>query len=224
VLACSALPSCSTLGEATRAARRRNAVFVIHLLKRTYFASGLVDGLLYVIGGTGRVDNGPGNLLGSSEFKSLVEIYGSTRATSRGAPSRSSVRVGDQIYVFGGSTIGVPVERSILTYNKTSNSWSAKAPMPNERLQVDCITADGAVYLVGGYSTVRGEMVNEIERYDPCVETWSSPTRLNTPRLELSGDCWQANHHDGRYESPRQHVGRWLRSWTPKDFERPHST
>ena len=30
------------------------------------------------------------------------------------------------------------------------------------------------------------EMVDAIERYDPFVETWSSPTRLKTPRSGLS--------------------------------------
>ena len=29
-------------------------------------------------------------------------------------------------------------------------------------------------------------MVDAIERYDPFVETWSSPTRLKTPRYGLS--------------------------------------
>ena len=52
---------------------------------RADFASAVVNGLLYVIGGYGQVDNGPGNL--SGEFKSHVEIYDpATDRWSTGAP------------------------------------------------------------------------------------------------------------------------------------------
>jgi N-acetylneuraminic acid mutarotase len=146
-----------------------------------------VNGLLYVIGGGGEVDNGPGR---GSELKSHVEIYDpATDRWSTGAPlptALSQVRacvVGDQIYVFGGTSVTGAFERSILTYNPTSNAWSAKSPMPNERVGFECVVVDDAVYLVGGseFQPVLRPS-GRIERYDPFVETWSSPTRLSTAR------------------------------------------
>jgi N-acetylneuraminic acid mutarotase len=158
---------------------------------RAHFASAVVNGLLYVMGGYGRVDNGPGIFDG--ELKSHVEIYDpATDRWSTGAPLPTALAHGqacvfsNQLYVFGGGSISGAWERSILTYNTTSSSWSAKSPMPNIRVGFACAVVDGAAYLVGGYRLGPAEMVDEIERYDPFVETWSSPTRLKTPRYGLS--------------------------------------
>jgi N-acetylneuraminic acid mutarotase len=156
---------------------------------RTGFVSAAVNGLLYVIGGVGLIGDGPGPAYGiSAETKSHVEIYDpATDRWSTGAPlptlqfSQTACVVGDQIYLFGG-TSGGPYERSILTYNTASNSWSAKSPMPNTRISSACAVVDGAVYLIGGNATSQAEPLDAIERYDPFVETWSSPTRLKTPR------------------------------------------
>jgi hypothetical protein len=42
---------------------------------------------------------------------------------------------------------------------------------------------DGVAYLIGGagYAPDFSDF-GPVERYDPFVETWSSPTRLQTPR------------------------------------------
>jgi N-acetylneuraminic acid mutarotase len=158
---------------------------------RADFASAVVNGLLYVIGGYGQVGNGPGNLDG--ELKSHVEIYDpATDRWSSGAPLPTPLRLGhacvlsDQIYLFGGQSEGSVWERSILTYNPTSNAWSAKTPMPRTRVAFACAIVDGVAYLTGGYARGPAEMIDEIERYDPFVETWSSATRLKTPRYGLS--------------------------------------
>lgn len=157
---------------------------------RTYFASAVVNGLLYVMGGYGRADNGPG--AGPGEMKSHVEIYDpATDRWSIGASlptARMSARacaVGNVIYVFGGNA-GNGEETQILAYDTIANSWTAKSPAPNVRIDFDCVTADGAVYFVGGYSGGPATPLSTIERYDPFVETWSSPTRLNTPRFALT--------------------------------------
>ena len=158
---------------------------------RSNFASAVVNGLLYVIGGSGRTDNGPGVCF-DCEHKSHVEIYDpTTDRWSTGAPLPTALSNGkacvfsDQIYIFGGASISSPHERFIFTYNTTSNSWSAKSPMPTTRYYFACAAVDDKVYLLGG-STPDAVTVDTIERYDPFVETWSSPTRLKTPRLALS--------------------------------------
>jgi len=160
---------------------------------RVDFASAVAGGLLYVIGGSGLVGDGPGGMGGEYELKRHVEIYNPvTDRWSTGAPLPYALVGGqtcvfsNQIYVFGGMSAGSVYERSILTYDTTSNSWSAKSPMPDLRFGFACAVVDGAAYLVGGYGRGVAEMVNDIARYDPFVETWSSPTRLKTPRYELS--------------------------------------
>jgi N-acetylneuraminic acid mutarotase len=148
--------------------------------------------LLYVIAGYGQVGDGPG--LPGGELKSHIEIYDpATDRWSTGAPLPTALAhgracvFGNQIYVFGGSSVA-GWERSIFTYNTTSNSWSAKSPMPNTRYTFECVTVDSAAYLVGGFGLAGGggSINGTVERYDPFVETWSSPTRMQTPRYSLS--------------------------------------
>ena len=157
---------------------------------REGFASAVVNGLLYVIGGIGEVDNGPGDVGSADELKSHVEIYDpATNSWSTGTPlpmalvSARACVFGNDIYVFGGGS-DARLERSILTYNTTSRSWSAKAPMPNARSTFACVAVDGAAYLIGGFGLT--SIFGTVERYDPFVETWSSPTRLQTPRYSLA--------------------------------------
>jgi Kelch motif protein len=160
---------------------------------RTRFASAAVNGLLYVIGGSGQIGNGPGSMGNSVETKSHVEIYDpATNSWSTGAPmptalseSRACV-VGTQIYVFGG-TNGTNYQPSILMYNTASSSWTAKSPMRITRYAFDCATVDGKVFFVGGFEfSPTGTIIGPVERYDPFVETWSTPSRLQTPRYTLS--------------------------------------
>ena len=75
---------------------------------RTGFASAVVNGLLYVIGGRGQVGDGPLSVT-ADDHKSHVEIYDpATDRWSTGAPLPTAIRggqacvVSDQIYVFGG--------------------------------------------------------------------------------------------------------------------------
>jgi len=161
---------------------------------RAHFASAVVNGLLYVIAGYGRADNGPGQ--GGGEMKSQVEVYDAAADRWSTTASLPTARMGaracavdNEIYVFGGTTGNGPAETQILTYNTLSNSWTAKSPLPEGRIDFDCVTINGAVYFVGGYSASTGPAtpLSTIERYDPFVETWSSPTRLNTPRFALTG-------------------------------------
>jgi hypothetical protein len=59
--------------------------------------------------------------------------------------------------------------------------------MLHARYAFECVTVDGAVYFLGGFGLPPvGSINGPVERYDPFVETWSSPTRMHTPRYQLS--------------------------------------
>jgi N-acetylneuraminic acid mutarotase len=162
---------------------------------RRAFASAVVDGLIYVIGGEGEDGDGPGTNDAPDEQKSHVEVYDpETDTWSTGAPmpvalapDNQACVVSDQIYIFGGRTLDNPSDRSILVYDTTANSWSAKAPMRVARAAFTCAVVDGAAYLLGGRAA-DGKASDVVERYDPFVETWSNPTRLPTARSSLSAE------------------------------------
>jgi N-acetylneuraminic acid mutarotase len=163
---------------------------------RNVFATAVVNGLIYVIGGRGAVGDGPGvQYSGPRELKSHVEIYDpTTDSWSAGAPMPFGLEprnqacvVSDEIYIFGGESLATDFDTSILVYDTTSNSWSAKAPMRNGRVDFACVVVDGAAYLLGGRDASNKD-VDIVERYDPFVETWSNPTRLPSSRFHVSAE------------------------------------
>ena len=157
---------------------------------RYEFASAVVGGKIYVIGGVGQLDDGPWSGLDWTT-KSHVEVYDpATDRWSSGAPlpmplgSSQACVLSDKIYVFGGRNVLAPgSEAFVLTYDPAANSWSAKSPMKNPREALVCVVVGDAAYLLGGSSSAGSWDL--VERYDPLLETWTSVTRLPTGRYWL---------------------------------------
>ena len=164
--------------------------------KPTYryeFASAAVNGKIYVLGGTGQIDDGPSNGKTWSR-KDYVEIYDvATDSWSTGAPAPMPFSATSHgclhdgvIYIFGeetGDFAVYSVDPSVLAYDTTTNSWSAKTPLPSGRSGATCVTVGNQIYLAGGRAPLA---LDVLERFDPLQQTWSSPTRLPTARYWMS--------------------------------------
>jgi N-acetylneuraminic acid mutarotase len=156
------------------------------------YTSAVVNGKLYIIGGTGGTQPDP---VPDGDFlpRDNVDIYDpALDAWSKGHPAPTPLETwsdscvfGGEIYVFGGiPSLGSMPEKFVWTYNPVQDSWSAKSPMTSPRQQVTCVEVGEDFYLLGGIlGRETGTPVDTVERYSPLRQTWSSPTRLPTPRL-----------------------------------------
>ena len=129
--------------------------------------------------------------------RSLVD----RRAASHGAHGGSSLRGRRSDLRVRGPRASAPSSGRSLTYNTTSNSWSAKSPMPNARYAFDCVgrrrccvprgrirsSARGDRRHDRALRPVRGDMVLSDSPEDSALRTVRACRR-------------QANHHDGRYD------------------------
>ena len=157
---------------------------------RTNAATAAVNGKLYVLGGSGTIDDGPWALNKPGTGKSHVEIYdpasnswttGQAAPMSFGTVNESCVH-GDSIYVFGPETDS-GASGLVLKYDTAANTWSATAPMREPlRRGASCSAVDGAFYIAGGQAGYGAEWLDLVERYDPLQQSWTSPTRLPNRR------------------------------------------
>ena len=155
-------------------------------------ASAAVNGKLYITGGTGTIDDGPWGPNKPWSLKSHVEIYdpvSNSWTTGQAAPmpfdaNNESCVHGDSIYVFGPETDGVGLSGLVLKYDTAANTWSATAPMREPyRRGASCAAIDGAFYIAGGEIGFGTGVLDLVERYDSLQQSWASPTRLPTRRM-----------------------------------------
>jgi len=155
---------------------------------RTGLAVGVVNGILYAVGGS-ITHFGVG---GYTEFLSTVEAYNpSTNSWTTKAPlptPRGELTVGvvDGIpYALGGHRSQTePTLDTMDAYDPVRNVWTAKAPMPTPRGGHAVGVAKGTLYAVGGWGTTTGP-TGLVEAYDPTTNTWTTKTPMPSPRVAL---------------------------------------
>ncbi len=146
---------------------------------RGYHSANVVDGRIYVIGGS-RWAPGSGSIL-------TVEVYEPTTDTwtqegdmpaSRSAGFTSVVD--GKIYGFGGYG-----RRRVDEYDPVTDTWTEKANMPTYRTALSTSTLDGKIYAIGGYVPgVSGYPgVATVEVYDPATDTWTTAPDMPTGRF-----------------------------------------
>ena len=167
---------------------------------RTGFATSVVNGKVFAIGGNIQLERGEFGDLSAS----TVEMYDpetdtwEQKANMPTARSGVSVSVVDgKIYAIGGSkvkTIQVPRGfnseseelATVEMYDPATDTWTQKADMPTRKKTMTCVV-DGKIYAIGGWLTTNEKPhLETVEVYDPATDTWAKAQSMNCARCSAA--------------------------------------
>lgn len=195
---------------------------------RSDFSTCVVDGKIFVIGGSLRLKM---DEYGDQSL-STVEMYDPETDTWEGKTNMPTVRsnvsisvVDGKIYAIGGSKLkkyqvprgfGTESEElpTVEMYDPTTDTWTQKTDMPTPRKTKTCVV-DGKIYAIGGWSTDSEQShLETVEVYDPATDTWAKAQSMNHARCSaaisvvngeiyaIGGIGWPPNRDpSGRYLS-----------------------
>ncbi len=99
--------------------------------------------------------------------------------------------VGGFIYAIGGRQqtrgpcSGSPLA-AVEKYNIATDSWTAVAPLPSARSDLAAMAVGGKIYVFGGCSGSPGQLLEDVDVYDPRTDRWSqAPEDLPAPRASF---------------------------------------
>ncbi|KAK3103013.1 hypothetical protein FSP39_015766 [Pinctada imbricata] len=140
-----------------------------------------LDGKLYVAGGTGNtVDNMPGSILSSVECYDPHTNRWSTKHDLRfGRCHANLVKASGRLYLCGGATRTFTRMESTLSsvgvldvYDQERDVWIPIAQMSTPRHNAGCTVVDDKIYIIGGVSTVRNQILQSVECFDVINDVW----------------------------------------------------
>ena len=137
-------------------------------------AVGVIDGKIYVAGGTG-----PGMMQNELEYYDPPNNHWVVRAPMNIPRNHTAGAVIDgKFYVVGGrGSAAAPTALEV--YDPVMNSWTTLAPMPTGRSGIAAAAVNGQLWVFGG------ELPNlhpEVEVYNPISNTWRRLANMPTPR------------------------------------------
>ena len=149
--------------------------------RRMPFATAVVDGKIYLIGGT-RIEVKDGVFAGKA-ITGLVEVYDpltdrwEKRADMPTAQSGSDAVVVDgKIYVLDGE--GVP---RIEEYNPKTDQWHRLPDMPMFKDGFSTVAVDNEIYTIGGFNNEH-KHTDAVDVYNPTVDKWRKIEPLTIPK------------------------------------------
>lgn len=158
---------------------------------RSEFATGLLDGRLYRIGGWH-----------GAEFATChwYDIAADTWDTGASMPAaRRSLHhqdTADGTYVYAaGGQLGSAVT-TLYRYDPNGDTWDTMAALPAARQMGACIHVDGSLWYLGGSDGSPGSFCDTLWRYDIAGDTWHtahefmSITRRDAPAVHHNGTIY----------------------------------
>ena len=176
--------------------------------QRAAFATAVVEGKIYLIGGTlfehargvERPELGPGIWRGPFGM-SLVEVYDPETNTWQRLTDMPTVRSGakaavvaGKIYVLAGDVgkdnrhVNLKTLKVVEMYDPETDTWVRKQDMSRRRMAFGIGVVAGKLYAIGGNVHVGDKKPEEpgrvdlVEVYDPATDTWSKRADMPTRR------------------------------------------
>jgi N-acetylneuraminic acid mutarotase len=160
---------------------------------RTGAEAAVVNGIVYVIGGSQRYNTSDTGFSYMSSnpneaYDPATDTW--TQKTPMPTPREGLAAAAFQgkIYCFGGRNVSK--DYSISTnlnevYDTETDSWETKTPMPTARSGLKANEVGGKIYLIGGWIESESSSItdksNKAEIYDPGTDTWTTGSQIPTP-------------------------------------------
>ncbi|XP_056145982.1 kelch-like protein 23 [Lampris incognitus] len=86
-----------------------------------------------------------------------------------------SVSLDNKLYLVGGQTAIADC------YDLERNEWRQVSMMKERRMECGAVVINGCIYVTGGYSYSKGTYLQNIEKYDPELDSWEIVGTLPSP-------------------------------------------
>jgi len=148
---------------------------------RGRLATGVVNGILYAVGGQNTSGDAVTNL---EAYNPATNSWSEMAPMPTGREDLAVEVVNGILYAVGGYN-GTNVLSTVEAYNPATNSWSTMAPLTNARCNLSAGVVNGILYAVGGDDT-NGNPLGTVEAYNPGTNSWSPMASMPTARSQLS--------------------------------------
>lgn len=158
-------------------------------------AAGVIDGKLYVVGGS----TGGGGKVDNAVPVSVLECYDPETDTWTARSPMPTPRMGlaaavadGKLYTMGGTTLAsddgcLTALTTVEAYDPRTDTWTTRSSMPEAKAGFGAATIDGRIYAFGGGNAAPHALV-----YDPATDTWSQPPwgewYRNSPGVSAVGE------------------------------------
>jgi hypothetical protein len=149
---------------------------------------GIIDGILYAVGGRNRAPGSPNVDLATVEAYDPAVNAWTTRASMLIERDGMGVAVlNGLLYAAAGdcpADVCADNDADYLdAYDPTTDSWTSRAPLLGRRYQLGLVALDGLLYAVGGRDS--DGPVTRVEAYDPATDEWTERAPMPTGRHNL---------------------------------------
>jgi RNA polymerase sigma factor (sigma-70 family) len=151
-------------------------------------STGVVDGIIYAIGGTLHWPGGP-YLSTVVAYDPAKDAWTEKANMPTGRRGLSTSVVDGIIYAIGGATghrVVVDLFSTVEAYDPAKDTWTKKAGMPTARTCLSTSVVDGIIYAIGGSGGDCGLGDSIVEAYDPAADTWTTKADMPTRRYWLT--------------------------------------
>ncbi|MEW6770000.1 MAG: hypothetical protein AB1330_01220 [Bacillota bacterium] len=146
---------------------------------RHHPAAGVINGVLYVVGG----GTATSALSTNEAYDSTTDTWATKAAMPVASCYLAAGVINNILYAVGGYAGSSNLSNN-QAYDPVTNTWSAKANMPTARQFLAAGVINNILYAVGGYDGTTHFSTNEA--YDLITNTWSIKTSMPTARTGLS--------------------------------------
>ena len=155
---------------------------------RTGAAAGVINGKLYVVGGS---PTGGYATTSLEVYDPLSNLWSSLANALTSRALAAAVVVGDKLYVMGGciNSDCIPgLTGTLEVYDPATNSWTSKTGMPTPRTTVAAGAINNKIYVAGGMQQCGPcTPLSVLEIYDVATDTWTTGAPMPGVASHTSG-------------------------------------